>query len=63
MLAGMWISGAQVARGDLTENFDASSALPVGWIDGGSTNWSNASHYKSSPNCRAMGEGDTLQTP
>ena len=63
LLAGMWISGAQVAKGDLTENFDASAALPAGWIDGGSTNWSNASHYKSSPNCRAMGVGDTLQTP
>lgn len=51
------------ARADLTENFDASTAVPSGWIDGGTANDTVESHVQSSPNCRAFGEGDTLQSP
>ena len=46
----------------LTETFDASTSVPAGWVDGGTAN-DTASHYQSSPNCRALGTGDTLQTP
>ena len=51
------------ARAGLSENFDASTAVPAGWVNGGSDAWNNAAHYASAPYCRAMGAGDTLQTP
>ena len=47
----------------INENFDASSDVPTGWVNSGSENWSNSSHYASAPNCRAMGPGDTVETP
>ena len=53
--------GASAA--DLFENFDASTAIPAGWIDGGTLNDADATHVQSAPNCRAMGSNDTLQTP
>ncbi|MGD9611538.1 MAG: Calx-beta domain-containing protein [Kiritimatiellia bacterium] len=55
--------GATGAAADLTENFDAGTAVPAGWIDGGTVNDAVAGHPQSPPNCRAMGAGDTLQTP
>ncbi|MDD4340957.1 MAG: amidohydrolase family protein [Kiritimatiellae bacterium] len=51
------------ALADLFENFDASTSVPAGWIDGGTENDTLASHLQSAPNCRALGSGDTLQTP
>lgn len=51
------------ARADLTENFDASTAVPSGWIDGGTANDTLESHYQSSPNCRALATNNTLQSP
>ena len=57
----LWL--ALPALADLTENFDASTGVPAGWTDGGTANDSVSGHYQSSPNCRAMGAGDTLQTP
>lgn len=51
------------AVADLTENFDAGTSVPLGWIDGGTVNDNVAGHPQSLPNCRAMGAGDTLQTP
>jgi hypothetical protein len=47
----------------ITEGFDASTSVPAGWINGGTANNTQSSHYQSSPNCRALGSGDTLQTP
>ena len=47
----------------LSENFDASSALPADWTDGGTDNHSDPTHYRSAPNCRALGSNDTLATP
>lgn len=51
------------AMADLAENFDTGTALPAGWINGGSTSWNNASHYSSAPYCRAFAAGQSLQTP
>jgi len=51
------------AAADLFENFDASTTVPAGWIDGGTANDVDAGHLQSAPNCRALGAGDTLQTP
>lgn len=51
------------ARADLSENFDASTALPADWINGGTVNWNNVSHYQSAPNCRALAANQWLQTP
>jgi hypothetical protein len=51
------------AVGDLFENFDANTSVPTGWIDGGTANDTLASHLQSSPNCRALASGNTLQTP
>ncbi|NCD23285.1 MAG: hypothetical protein EOL90_10150, partial [Spartobacteria bacterium] len=53
--------GASAA--DLFENFDASTSVPAGWIDGGTANDALADHLQSAPNCRGFGENDTLQTP
>lgn len=53
--------GASAA--DLFENFDASTSVPAGWIDGGTVNDADAGHVQSAPNCRALGTNDTLQTP
>lgn len=47
----------------LVEDFDDSSSLPAGWVNGGTDNHSDSIHYSSSPNCRALGAGDTLTTP
>lgn len=58
---GLWL--ALPAPADLTENFDASTGVPAGWTDGGTVNDNVSGHYQSAPNCRAMGAGDTLQTP
>lgn len=65
VLAGLWLLTVfpSPGFGDLSENFDSSTALPDGWINGGSANWNNVAHYSSPPNCREMGAGDTLQTP
>ena len=63
---GAWIALLMfhsAAAADLSENFDASSSVPTGWIDGGTLNDAVSSHVQSPPNCRAMGAGDTLQTP
>jgi hypothetical protein len=61
LLAGLACPPA--ARADLTENFDASTAVPSGWIDGGTANDTLESHYQSSPNCRALATNNTLQSP
>lgn len=50
-------------RGDLSENFDSGTALPAGWVNGGSTAWNNAAHYSSPPYCRALAAGQSLHTP
>ena len=55
-----WATGAFA---DLAENFDSSAAAPAGWVDGGTANDNVNTHYQSAPNCRALGIGDTLQTP
>jgi hypothetical protein len=47
----------------LQEDFDDSTSVPAGWVNGGSANDSDSTHYKSAPNCRAMGIGATLETP
>jgi len=47
----------------LDVNFDASSNLPAGWADGGTENQANIAHYSSSPNCRALEPGSSLETP
>ena len=60
-LTAVFAVGASAA--DLFENFDASTAIPAGWIDGGTLNDADATHVQSAPNCRAMGSNDTLQTP
>ena len=54
---------ASSAAADLFENFDAATTLPANWIDGGTANDAEVSHVQSAPNCRALGSGDTLQTP
>ena len=56
----LWIPKATA---DLTENFDASTGVPAGWINGGSGNDSVSTHYQSAPNCRSFGVSQTLQTP
>lgn len=60
--AGLMLA-AQTVSADLIANFDASTSVPSGWINGGTANDTVASHCSSTPNCRAMGSGDTLQTP
>ena len=60
---GIWAVFATCAVADLSENFDASTAVPAGWIDGGTANDNVSTHYQSAPNCRALGSNDTLQTP
>ncbi len=55
--------GTAGAAADLTENFDAGTAVPAGWINGGTANWNNAAHYQSAPNCRSFAAGQSLQTP
>ncbi len=52
-----------VAAADLSENFDSGTALPAGWVNGGSTAWNNPAHYSSPPYCRALASGQSLQTP
>lgn len=48
----------------LFENFDASSVVPAGWPNEGTENATTAVHYRSAPNCRALGgPADTLITP
>ncbi len=47
----------------LSESFDASSAVPATWTDGGTANDTLSSHYRSASNCRALGAADTLITP
>lgn len=47
----------------LTENFDDSTSVPVGWVNYLSANDTSSTHYQSSPNCRGMGLNATLQTP
>ncbi|MGD9417778.1 MAG: endonuclease/exonuclease/phosphatase family protein [Verrucomicrobiota bacterium JB025] len=47
----------------LSEGFDASDDVPDGWTDNGSAKDTVASHVQSTPNCRAMAAGDTLETP
>jgi hypothetical protein len=47
----------------LSENFDASSSVPAGWVDGGTANDTVTSHYASAGNCRALGSNDTLESP
>ncbi len=48
----------------LFENFDASSAVPVTWTNGATENGTSSVHYRSAPNCRALGgPADTLITP
>ncbi len=51
------------AHADLTENFDANSTVPAGWINGGTGNDSVSTHYQSAPNCRSFAAGQSLQTP
>ena len=62
-LAWLLVLAAIPARADLSENFDASTAVPAGWTNNGTVNWNNAAHYKSPPNCRALATGQSLQTP
>ena len=47
----------------LDTGFDSSTSVPSGFVDGGTANDSIASHYSSPSNCRALGSGDTLETP
>ena len=58
---GLGMSGGVFAN--IFEGFDASTSLPVGWINGGSGNQANASHYQSPPNCRSLAANQSLQTP
>ncbi|NCD23229.1 MAG: DUF11 domain-containing protein, partial [Spartobacteria bacterium] len=60
---GACVVWAADAPADWVENFDAGTAVPAGWIDGGTVNDTVTGHPQSPPNCRAMGAGDTLQTP
>lgn len=60
-LTAVFAAGAEAA--DLFENFDAGTAVPTGWTDGGTANDVDAGHVQSAPNCRALGTNDTLQTP
>ena len=60
MACAGWAPGASA---DLTENFDSSASVPAGWVDVGTANDNVNTHYVSAPNCRALGVGDTLQTP
>jgi endonuclease/exonuclease/phosphatase family metal-dependent hydrolase len=46
-----------------SENFDSSTDVPAGWINNGTVNDTLSSHYQSPPNCRALGTGDSLETP
>ena len=55
--------GTAGAAADLTENFDASTAVPAGWVNGGTVNDTVNTHYRSAPNCRAFGSAKFLQTP
>ena len=55
--------GAAGAAANLTENFDAGTAVPAGWVNGGTLNDTVNTHYQSAPYCRAFGIGKTLQTP
>ena len=55
--------GTARASADLSENFDSSASVPAGWVDVGTVNDNVNTHYLSAPNCRALGAGDTLQTP
>ncbi len=55
--------GSCVPSNIVTEGFDASTSLPAGWTGSGSANDTLATHLQSSPNCRAMGSGDTVITP
>ena len=47
----------------LDENFDDSSAPPAGWVNTSTANDTDATHYKSAPNCRALGINTALETP
>ncbi len=55
--------GSCVSSNMVTEGFDAATTLPAGWTGSGSANDAVATHVQSSPNCRAMGAGDTVITP
>lgn len=47
----------------LSEDFDDSTGVPTGWVNSGTANDTDATHYKSSPNCRGFGTGASLETP
>jgi hypothetical protein len=47
----------------LSEGFDAGEEVPAGWVDNGTADDSLSSHYSSPGNCRALGPGDSLETP
>jgi hypothetical protein len=47
----------------LVENFDANSAVPGSWTNGGTINWTLADHYRSAPNCRALAVGNSITSP
>lgn len=47
----------------LSENFDASSSVPTGWVNTSTANDTVAAHYSSAPNCRALASGTSLETP
>jgi len=55
--------GSCVGSNIMNVGFDASTSVPVGWTDGGTANDTSPTHYQSSPNCRALGTGDSLITP
>jgi hypothetical protein len=47
----------------VSETFDASTAVPATWTNGGTGISTVATHYRSAPNCRALAVGNTLITP
>jgi uncharacterized repeat protein (TIGR01451 family) len=57
------VSLQAVAQADLVENFDAGTALPAGWVNGGSGHSTMATHYNSPPYARSLAAGQWLQTP
>lgn len=47
----------------LSENFDASTSVPTGWVSTSTVNDTDPTHYKSAPNCRSLAVSAALETP
>ncbi|MFH0953302.1 MAG: S8 family serine peptidase [Verrucomicrobiota bacterium] len=57
------VNGVRFPTNLLSEDFDLSTNVPPGWINGGTVNDTGVQHVQSPPNCRALGIGDSLETP